>query len=1364
MQKILFNFLFNFVLFTVIYSQYNDFTFNHINANRGISDKSINCIIQDYKGYIWIGTEWGLNKYDGYTFYNYLSESKNISSIPANEINCIFEDSHYRLWIGTSGGLALYNRETDRFTRYTHNSTDTTTLGNNLVETIYEDRSGNLWVGHYDGFAKLMLIPNSSNLTKQEIKFKNFSAYPISKRNNLNWMFSICEDRKGNLWMANFVNGVYRFNPRNNKIKQYSVVQKSVNDFNKLRRTSDRITKVFIDNDSVIWVLLHSGGGLSRYDEATDKFINYKLKDEKGSYADTRMNTCYDVSVDENNTFWIATDYGLRLFNYKTNLNKGYVYTTEYNNGINLTQINVLYFDHNKGLWLGSLSNGIDYFNKSFIKYTVINPENYSIIKNKQVIRLNCNSENELFFQIYSVGSFKYIHDKNVLTQIAISEVFANPRSDIIYAKNENQQFYLSNKASTGSFNVLSSEFLLNENIKVTANGNAWGTNNTGLCFYDRNTNSTKLELDKRAFDTLIIDYFIDNFDSVWLTSDKGLYKLVKANDIKSFITDINFSKNLIRIDSHGNIWLIADNKLFEYNRTTSKYFVYGQIEGFSGNKMYSLEVDKNDNLWITSSKGISKFDSELNKFFNYDEEDGLPYLNFNELACCDNNGNIYFGSADGILIINPDNFVSNNQVPPVVISSFKLFNKDVLVRPDSGVNDKIFYLEHQISETKEIILSYFQNIISIEYAALNYSNPNKNQYAYYLEGLEKDWNFVGTRRYANYTGLQPGTYYFRVKASNNSNIWNEEGTVLKILIRPPYWQTWWFKLFLFSIILFFIYLFIRYRTYNIRRQKEELEFQVKERTKELFILNSTKDKFFSIIAHDLKNPFHAITCIADLMLIDNKKLSEKERIDLVSSIRESSSSATALLENLLQWARSQSTKVDIVPTQFDLHTLVLDSCSLLKINADKKMIMIINNVPDNTTVFADRNMIDTVIRNLINNAIKFSNKNTEIKVSSTSEENFIIISVVDQGVGISSEVAAKLFRIDQNIANKGTSGESGTGLGLIICQDFIQKNNGMIWLESEQGKGTTFFVRIPMGEPSMKFIKESNIIHEKDEIKSISKEEAPDALLELLQDKDETTVLDEQKNYSILLIDDNKNIIRGIREFVKESFTVFEAENGKLGLQLTFEKIPDIIVCDWMMPEMDGIMFCNIIKKDERTSHIPCILLTARNTSDDEFIGLKTGADDYITKPFNINNLIIKINNILSSRKKFREKFARDNGIALRYESSNETDGKFMEKLNSIINKNITNPELDYEFISKEIGMGRAALYKKVKALTNLSVHGYIKKIRLHKAAEILMHDDKNISEVAYLLCFSNPNYFTSCFTELFGKSPSRFIADNRK
>jgi signal transduction histidine kinase len=512
--------------------------------------------------------------------------------------------------------------------------------------------------------------------------------------------------------------------------------------------------------------------------------------------------------------------------------------------------------------------------------------------------------------------------------------------------------------------------------------------------------------------------------------------------------------------DKSGYIWVGTNTKgLFLCNQDGTILKTYDMTNILLNNRIHAITQDSNGDIWISTNNGISRLNPDIQSIRNYSKEDGLQGDQFYQQSFLKTrDGELYFGGYSGLNSFFPDSLKDNDFIPPVYITDFQIFNKPVIYATPGA------QFQTHISEAKEIKLNWDQSVFSFSFAAINYIHPKKNQYAYMMKGFEKDWNYTdASRRYVTYTNLDPGEYTFRVKASNNDDVWNEKGTSLKIIILPPWWKSLWFEISMVSAIIFIIIIIFRLRVRQLKRQKILLEKSVALKTTELNELNASKDKFFSIIAHDLKNPFNTIIGFSEMMKESIKLNDSATFYEYTEMINTSAVQTLRLLENLLEWANSQRGKISFIPVPVILSELINDEFTMIDDMATGKNIELKSYISETLTIVADKNMLRAILRNLITNAVKFTHKNGQVQVNARTYENQVEISVSDSGIGMSAETMAKLFRIDANISTRGTENEKGTGLGLFLCKEFVEKHDGRIWVESEEGKGSTFKILLPL-------------------------------------------------------------------------------------------------------------------------------------------------------------------------------------------------------------------------------------------------------------------------------------------------------------
>ena len=847
---------------------------------------------------------------------------------------------------------------------------------------------------------------------------------------------------------------------------------------------------------------------------------------------------------------------------------------------------------------------------------------------------------------------------------------------------------------------------------------------------------------------------FVDSHGLIWIGTYKGLATINPANEtFKWFVPHENdlssrWSKVVYGFleDHNGVIWLATGMGLVRFNRQSGIFTFYGDANSTVDVRAKSLIEDKDGNIWFPTFTMITMFNPRTKMYKNFAKNYGLNEFYTWAKTCKDSSGNFYFGYYGGITIFNPDSIYSDNPAPPVVLTDFKFSDQSVL-------------MDSSISVKKNIELTYQQDEFSIEFSALNFLNSFKNQYAYKLEGFDKDWIYCGTRHQVTYTNLNYGTYTFRLIGSNSDEIWNKKGTSLTITIFPPWWRTTWAYI---SYGFFFVFTLYGLRRYELNRVKLKNKVKMDEAVlKEREETDKMKSRFFSNISHEFRTPL-------TLILGPAEKINSKTSNDIVKDseiIKKNSKRLLQLVNQLLDLSRLEAGKSKLETTKNNIVSFVKGiALSFESLSEEKDITLKIESEKEYIEVYFDKEKMIKILTNVLSNAFKYTPEDGKITVlikESSSVSKGVEIKIRDTGIGIPKEEIPKLFDRFYQVDSSFTKEYEGTGIGLALTKELVELHHGTISAESEMGKWTEFTLIFPIGKEQLK---EEEIVIEERSDKSVVRVDEDRYFITQNGNEEssndlEVNSLKEDKTI-ILVVEDNYDMREYIKESLDSSYKVEEAVNGEQGIRKAVKFIPDLIISDMMMPKMDGYEMTRILKNDEKTSHIPIIILTARSGQENKLEGLQTGADDYLTKPFDIKELQIRIENLISIRKKLQEKFSRiENGTHKAVEKKlSSIDEKFIAKVTEIIEKHISEEEFSMEDLGKELGMSRMQIYRKLKALTGKSASRYIKSFRLVKAKEILNEGNENISEVAYSLGFGSPAYFSRCFKEEFGYPPSEF------
>jgi two-component system, sensor histidine kinase ChiS len=1042
--------------------------FDHLTVDDGLSSNRIRCIFKDSKDYLWIGTDVGLDKYDSYQVKKYRHADNTQGSISSDILTCIYEDREEKLWIGTYDGLNLYNSSKDNFKTFKKNNANNKSLNSNCITGIVEDKDGNLWV-----------VTDGSCLNKWDPDNQNFTRYPFeSQRHSLSVRPSrmAAVDSKGFIWIGSLSPGIIRFDPKTALFTRFE--DPSV-DFGSYSYKS-----LYIDRKDKIWIAT-DGNGFFSYDPAANKFEHFGLKgDGKG----TNLNFVLDIIPEDDRFLLLAVDQGgINRFDKLSGTFDYIMYKETNENGLNSNGIWCFYRDREGILWVGTSGGGLNYFNPGKERFKLFTHNSNNPKSLSYNFAQNFFEDHLGFVWIGTDGGGLNIFDPRTNNFEIFRHDPANPYSisgNVIrgIAEDNNHDMWIGTwEAGLNRFDRKTHRFFHympdNKNPSGISSKTIWNLfidHNNTLWISIYNVGIDLFEIGKGVTARFRHDpdnpgsisannswfFFEDQEKKMWICTQNGLdlydrstnsFKVLHFpdNDIGSFYRDRS-----------GYIWVGSNTKgLFKCNQDGTILKTYDITNVLPNNRIQAITQDNYGDIWISSNKGLTRLNTEINSFKNYSKEDGLQGDQFYQQSFLKTRGGeLYFGGYSGFNSFNPDSLKDNKFIPPVYITDFQIFNKPVVY----GVPGSQF--QTHISEAKEIKLNWDQSVFSFSFSAINYIHSKKNQYAYIMEGFEKEWNYTdASRRYVTYTNLNPGEYTFRVKATNNDGVWNEKGTSLKIIIMPPLWKTWWFKTNILIVAIVLVILVFRIRFRRLQEQKILLEKSVAVKTAELHELNASKDKFFSIIAHDLKNPFNTIIGFSEMMKESIKLNDPATFYEYTVMINNSAVQTLRLLENLLEWANAQSGKLSFMPVNVNLSELVHEEFIMAEDMATRKKIDLKSYIPDTLTVVADKNMIRTILRNLITNAVKFTYVNGKVHLNAIIREDQVEISVSDTGIGMSEETIGKLFRIDANLSTRGTENENGTGLGLFLCKEFVEKHKGKIWVESEEGKGSVFKFVLPL-------------------------------------------------------------------------------------------------------------------------------------------------------------------------------------------------------------------------------------------------------------------------------------------------------------
>jgi len=1056
--------------------------FTHYKVLDGISQSEILCIFQDSEGYMWLGTQNGLNKFDGYNFENFFNEPADSNTISNNWIFDICEDQNGAIWIGTKNGLNRYDKRSGHFSTLALSDSDGDTQ-NTFIYGLTSDES-HIYINH---------APHLSILDTRSGQVLTYRSELETGGALYDKGIPILKAQDGRIWVGS-VNGLYRFDPRTEEFQYFKRA-----DSGKLSITHQHVTTLLEDREGNI--LIGTENGLNIYAPLQEEISHVFHRPEVESSLS--HNYIQSMIMDHNQEIWIGTDGG------GLNHTKGITPSVqpEFTHLRNLADnsrfighdiVISLFEDQSQNLWIGTLA-GVD---KTDLKKRSIenhqrsdDPNSLNILDNV-IAAIYEDEEKHLWVGTWGKGLSIIDRETNKATHYLselegahhipenhIHVIFKDSRSRVwlgtrngVSIREEGKEVFVPVEEyfETPEFNYF-------ENNRVycileARDGKFWIGTGSGICILDVEARERIILTEDdgsplRLSRNLIYSLLEDKDGHIWITTSNGLDRYdPDARRIIHYDSDPESDNSLVDRytislceDSRGYIWIGTSGGLSMFNKTDSTFTSYTMLDGLPSNIIYDIIRDGNDNLWFATGSGLVMKNPAIVAMEEFIVVDELVGKESNLKAVFKSeSGNLYFGTIDGLITFHPDSLSGNDYNPPIRITSIEKENNR--------------FTQQLSVYSDRIELSHKDYSFTIEFSAMDYTNPGRNRYQYKMEGISDQWIETGTRRFVPFTNLPPGEYTFRVIGTNSDGVWNRQGASIPITIHPPWWRSTIAYVGYLILVVLAILLIIYLRERNLIREKLVLEKKIGERTAEIALknrsleeqrdelneLNATKDRFFSILAHDLKNPFSSLYSLSELVVENYEQMEEEEKLLTLKKINQSSELIYNLLENLLTWSRSQRGDIDYTPEEFNLTTLAEVNLNLHRLPADKKKISLVSELPEKVKVHADRQMINTVIRNLVNNAVKYSHPEGTIRVRIEERDHLVELTVRDEGTGISPENLEKIFRIDTKFKTPGTEGEKGTGLGLTLCKDFVEKNGGSIWCESEEGRGTVFFITLP--------------------------------------------------------------------------------------------------------------------------------------------------------------------------------------------------------------------------------------------------------------------------------------------------------------
>lgn len=1320
------------------------YTLKRLGVEDGLSNNYVVDITQDKQGCIWLATESGLNLFDGNTFTVY---KKNNSDVSGNELNTLFfDETENTLWIGTQrDGISLFDCASRQF-KYAEFHQRMMTKD---VTQLSPASDGGIWITHYH-----VGVEHFDRKTKT---FTTYADEDISNMKSQNWCS--CDDGNGNLYIGHAFDGMSIVNLKERTARNF---RHNPNDAKSL--PGNEVRSIYIDRMKNIWV--GTNEGLALFNPQNEEFITFRHDMENA--ASLISNHIFCIKEMNDGTLWVCADMGgvsildLRntTFVDPAAVQFRNIVVTNDNHGLSSANPRCLYQDTFGNIWIGNYRGGVDFISDmqptfQTLPYAV---ERYGKQSDKQVWGICLDNEQQVWLggenEIVSVTDNKV---KNIIS-VPNNSSKQHTHANTIYRDMEGMLWLGMYNDGVLRLNPQNNKverinFSMSEDVHVfyeDSGKKMWIGTETGVYSYTGSKTKMEEKINSQLPDKMVHSILRDCQNKLWIgTFGRGIWIF---NETYQLVTKLEVADgfcsnaiNHLHLDSQGGVWAATRNGLVHIKDTSlpEEYEHYGDKEGLEDSHVRAVQEDKCGNIWLSTNGGLSCWNKEKKMFTNYNHHDGVPMGDFMDGSVCMTiDGTIYFGSQNGVCFFKPELLSGERKVTPVRIIECKGFNRQTESREEEYFIPTI---------NGKIALPYNRNSFRISFTVPDYAQSQQVEYSYMIEGLENAWYNTQGDNQVTFRNIPPGKYTFKVKARLRNQDWDDTHVAtLAINVMPPLWLTWYAKLF--YVISFCLALFGLLRFYKHRLELEsslELERKKGQNEQEL---NNERLRFYTNVTHELRTPLTLI--LGPLEDLLNDAALSPQYVNKISIIHDSATRLLNLINRILEFRKTETQNRKLSVAKGNLGQLVQEvGLRYKELNRNEKVAIRINLEVEDVCLYFDEDMIVTILNNLLSNAVKYTPEGEIILSLRSVSENgnlYMEIEVTDTGYGIDPKGLPYIF--DRYYQVDGDHQVFGSGIGLALVRSLVKLHEGILNVNSTLGKGTTFTFRI-LTENTY-----PNALHKADKVST------DENVAEGLGNYEETG---ENNSCPVMLVvEDNEDIREYIRTSFLGKFKILAGANGKEGLELAINHIPDIIVSDVMMPLMDGFEMCRAIKEDIRTSHIPVILLTAKDSICDKEEGYESGADSYITKPFSAKLLNSRIHNLLEVRKKLaRQIQSASEEVEVKGDETTETvrlsklDNEFLERLTRIVEENIEMEKMDVAFIAEKMHMSHSTLYRKTKGLTDMSVNEFIRKIKIRYSARLLREEGYNVLEAAYMTGFYNRGYFRQCFKDEFGVTPSEYV-----
>lgn len=1318
-----------------------DIKFNHFGLAEGLSNSTVFAINQDKDDNLWFATYDGVNRFNGYDFTVYRHDINDSTSIACDIARCIMVDEEKRLWIGTREGLSRYDSEQDKFINYYYQSGDGVNVPIACMASIGRNT---LMLGTDNGI--LLFDVSGERFLTDTLSSAIHRLRPTAMR------------RQGDRVFIGSRRGVFTYTPATGVYAKLFDTPAGVGIHDILYRDSENI-----------WAATE-GGGLFLYSEKGQQLKQYlHTGDERGPIS----NFVRSLALDKDNNLWIGTYNGLNIYNEATDRFTSFSYSDVNETGLSQNSVRSIFCDSQGGVWLGTFWAGLNYYHSLNNRFRLMKHSPYinsisdnvvsCIVEDRDYNLWIGTNDGGLNFYDSHKRQFKKYGFQNPNSRIPsndVKAVYVDPHSHLVYVGAHAGGLMVLNRR-TGA-----TEYYNKENGRLPSNNvysiipgkdnGLWIATLDNLAYYDKADKQFKVvsrDADGVKIPQSSRELYIDSKQRLWIGGERGMavynvrhdtLKAVAAFNpqlkLKSAFTNCFFEA------SSGTVWVGTRNGLFAFSGDGMEPTVYTTAQGLPSNVILGILEDTYGRLWLSTNQGLSCLTPESGKFRNFSNLDGLQSNQFSTKSSCRRaNGDMLFGGVNGISIFHPETLVDNPYSPDPVINHLYVFNQEVLPGDETGI------LEKRIRYTDKIVLSSEQNSFALSFVVSNYVSGSHNTFAYKLEGYDNKWHVQNDIRKVSYTNLPAGNYTFMVKAANNDGKWNGDPTTLKIRILPVWYQTWW-AITLFVLLVGLAILAIE-RFFWIRKTMQaelRMERLDKERLEEI---SQMKIRFYINISHELRTPLTLIVAPLQELLDRAKGHWEREQL---SYIQRNTSRLLHLVNQQMDYRRAELGVFELRPSYANAYKNLLGIFLNYKNLAKRKEIdyEFTTELQDAQMLF-DENYLDLIVNNLLSNAFKYTRQGS-ITLKLYRQDASLAIQVEDTGSGIAPERQQKVFeRFYQ-----AEGGHEGSGIGLHLVQRLVDLHHGTISLQSEVGRGSVFTVLLPQNEDAYTAEELQNLSVSENESRVYSTN-SKDVYIGEEEDADKDGEEVENTHSlkgTVLVVEDNQELRQFLVSGLSSVFNVIEAENGQVALDILKEEEADLIVTDVMMPVMDGVKLCKLVKQNIHTCHIPVYMLSAKSDVKYQLEGLQVGADDYIAKPFSMKVLRTKIMNVLRTRYRVFERYSHTMEVEPEKITNNSFDEEMIRNAIAVVEKNMDNVEFSTEQFAREMNMSRSNLHLKLKAITGKSAIDFIHKIRFNRACQLLKEGKYTVAEVSFMVGYNSPSYFAARFKKFVGCLPTEY------